>query len=86
MNRNEPVWKLQQGSLSAAAWINTRKAGDGEYEQLSVRVERRYKDRDDRWQSTNSYSVQELLQLRHFLGHVIDRALEEQRQERGEAA
>ena len=89
MTNNQPDWKLRQGGLSAAAWHNEKQsANGGTYEQQSVLIERRYKDdRTGDWKSSHSYTVSDLLALRHFLGRVIDRALEEEsRQSGGEGA
>lgn len=89
MNNKGPVWKLNQGQINAAAWVNNVKTASGaEMEQLRVTIERRYPDKDGNWQSTNSYGLRELLELRHFLGSVIDKAVDHRKQQRsqGEAA
>lgn len=88
MNSNEPVWKLIQGTLSAAAWNNSVKLPNGQsVERLSVRVERRYKnDKTGQWESTSSFSLAELYRLHHFVGRVIDRALAQSQDEQGEVA
>lgn len=88
MNGNEPVWKVSQGGLSAAAWKNSMKLPSGQtVERLSVRVERRYKnDKTGQWESTSSFSLPELYRLQHFVGRVIDRALAEGQEEAGEVA
>jgi hypothetical protein len=75
-NGNAPDWKLQQGALSAAAWKNSRQTSDGRtFEGYSMRIERRYKDSDGNWKSSNSYTLRDLFALQHFVGSVIDAAL-----------
>ncbi len=81
MNNNEPIWRMTQGGLSAAAWNNTVRASSGQsVERLSVRLERRFKDKEGAWQSSSSYTLSELYQLSHFVGRVIDRAIAEARE------
>jgi len=80
----EPAFSMNMGSIRAAGWINERQGRNGgTYASVSVRIERRYRDGNGNWSSTNSFDLNELLRLQHFLGKVIDRANEE---ERGEAA
>ena len=51
-----PEKEFRAGLVRATVWRNTRKNGAGqEFEALSVRVERRYQDKDGNWQSTSSF-------------------------------
>ena len=43
---------------TATIWKNTSKNGDGEYNTISF--ERSYKDKEDKWQTTNSLRVNDL--------------------------
>lgn len=77
-NNNKPVWRASLGGLAASAWRNERRLPSGQtVERTAIRIERRYKDDSGEWQSTNSYSLGELHQLRHFLSRVIDLAYKE---------
>lgn len=81
VNKNEPVWKVQQGQFSAAAWVNVAQRPDGgRAERVSVKLDKRYRDEDGAWHSSNSYTETELLRLRHFLVRVIDRVQAHQRE------
>ena len=67
---------MHQGQLNAAAWKNTVKTPAGQsVDRLTVRVERRYKKDDGVWESSSSYTLNELYALQHFVGSVIDRVL-----------
>jgi Zn/Cd-binding protein ZinT len=75
---NKPVWKEKMGSISAAAWNNTRKsANGGTYEQTTVQIERRYQDSKGDWQSSSSYSLAELHALHHLTRRLIDRMVDD---------
>ena len=57
-------------SVSLAVWANTYKSQDGEeYEQLSVTVQRSYKDQQGQWQNQvkPSWRVHDLVTLMHLL-------------------
>jgi hypothetical protein len=59
-----PEKEFRTGAIRAAVWRNSRKAPDGrEFEALSVRVERRYQDKDGNWQSTSSFRLNDLPRL-----------------------
>ena len=57
-------------SVSLAVWANTYKDKDGaDYEQLSVTVQRSYKDQQGQWQNQvkPSWRVHDLVALMHLL-------------------
>ena len=57
-------------SVSLAVWANTYKSQDGEeYEQLSVTVQRSFKDQQGQWQNQAkpSWRVHDLVALVHLL-------------------
>ena len=57
-------------SVSLAVWANTYKSQDGEeYEQLSVTVQRSFKDQQGQWQNQAkpSWRVHDLVTLMHLL-------------------
>lgn len=56
-----PVAKFRAGQVSAALWENevTTKAGK-KVTMLKATVERRYKDRDGQWKSSNSFARNEI--------------------------
>jgi len=85
---NEPVLKVQQGQMSAAAWSRKVERDNGaSFEQLSVKIEKRYRDADGNWKSSTSYTPTELLRLQHFVGRVIDKVYAHQEANKaGEAA
>jgi len=57
----QPEKKFSTGAISATVWKNEGKSKDGtEREFNSVSLERRYKDKDDKWQSTTSLRVSDL--------------------------
>lgn len=79
MKTNEPLLKVQRGQLSAAAWSRRVQRDNGSaFDQLSVKIEKRYRDASGVYKSSSSYTPTELLRLRHFLGEVIDRVHQHQ--------
>ena len=62
MEGNIPEKKFSTGAISATIWKNTGKSkrtGE-EVEYRSIQIDRRYKDKNDEWQSTNSLRVNDL--------------------------
>ena len=56
-----PVKKFSAGSISCALWENEVTTADGRKAvMLKASVERRYKDKDGEWKSSNSFSRNEI--------------------------
>jgi predicted patatin/cPLA2 family phospholipase len=55
-NQNMPEKKFIAGSISATIWVN--KSEDKEYKTISI--QRNYKDKENKWKSTNSLRVNDL--------------------------
>ena len=53
---NMPEKKFRAGAVAATVWLN--KGENGEYRTISI--ERNYKDKSDKWQSTNSLRINDL--------------------------
>lgn len=51
----QPIKKFSAGGIQVAVWQNEGKGRDGEITAFnSVSIDRRYKDKNDEWKSTNS--------------------------------
>ncbi|MFH2141278.1 MAG: hypothetical protein ABIJ97_02560 [Bacteroidota bacterium] len=61
------------GKAKVTVCENQKEGKFGEYTELNFKLEKIYK-KDDKWQSTNYYSLDELLQLRV----AIDKAINEE--------
>ena len=57
---NQPVKKFKAGAVESAIWKNEKKTGDKVTSVESVSIVRRYKDQNNKWQSTSSFSMNEL--------------------------
>ncbi len=58
---NMPEKKFSTGAISATVWKNAGKAKTGQdVEYRTISLQRRYKDKNDAWQSTNSLRVNDL--------------------------
>lgn len=63
-NNKRPTKEFRAGPVRAAIWIDEAKREDGStYEVGSVVIERRYKDQDEEWKSTNRYHLRDLANL-----------------------
>ena len=74
---NKPVDKVRIGNVSATIWEQE----NGFY---NATVERNYKDKNGKWQSTNSFSVDDLVVVAKVADKAADRMIvlrEEQQQE-----
>lgn len=67
--KKQPTRKYRSGGITLTVWKNEGK--DGEYETFSL--DRNYKDKDDKWQKTNSYRLQDLLRV----SQVMQKAFED---------
>ncbi|NQV09286.1 hypothetical protein HQ529_05540 [Candidatus Woesearchaeota archaeon] len=56
-----PEKRFTTGAISAAVWVNEGKTKTGEPTEFrTISLQRRYKDKNDEWQSTNSLRVNDL--------------------------
>lgn len=64
MTGNQPKSKTRAGKVSITEWENIRNKGKkDEFVSSSYSVDKNYKDKNDEWKTTNSYSYQELTDL-----------------------
>ena len=56
MAPNKPIHEVKVGALKATFWKNQTKNGD----MLTVSFARLYKDRDDKWATSGSYTKEDL--------------------------
>lgn len=58
---NLPEKKFSTGAISATIWKNSGKSKTGQdVDYRTITLQRRYKDKSDQWQSTNSLRVNDL--------------------------
>jgi hypothetical protein len=76
MAGHKPVAKFQAGQVSAALWENEITANGRQVTVLKATVQRRYKDKDGEWKSSNSFSRNEIplaiYTLQKCFEHIID--------------
>ncbi|MDP2749364.1 MAG: hypothetical protein Q8O89_00860 [Nanoarchaeota archaeon] len=62
MEKNTPEKKIKAGAVNATIWKNQAKTnnGNGDGSFFTVAIDRRYKDKDGKWQSTTSFRVNDL--------------------------
>jgi len=84
MAGQRPVAKFTAGQVSAAIWENevTTKAGK-KVTMLKATVERRYKDRDEQWKSSGSFSRNEIPFAIYCLQKSLDHIIGAQQEEDG---
>ena len=59
--KTKPVYEFRAKGVRASIWKNERKNDKGEtFNTYSVGVTRRYMDKDQKWQETNSFGVDDL--------------------------
>ena len=58
---NMPEKKFRAGAVSATIWKNTAENKEGsEVEYKTISIERNYTDKEGKWQSTNSFRINDL--------------------------
>ena len=79
MTGQKPLCKIQAGQVSAALWENKVTAKNGnEVDILKVTVQRRFKDKDGSWKSSNSFSRNEIPLAIYCLGKAFQKIIDEQ--------
>ena len=73
-----PLKKFRAGSVSCALWENEAKVDGKNVTMLKATIERRYKDKDGKWQSSNSVSRNEIPLAIWCLQKAFDVFIEEQ--------
>lgn len=81
---NAPEKRFSTGAINATVWKNkgTSKKDGQEVEYRTISIERRYKDKNDQWQSTTSLRVNDLpkaaLVLQEAYKYIVLRDTENQ--------
>ena len=77
-----PVAKFAAGQVAAAIWENevTTKAGK-KVTMLKASVERRFKDKDGQWKSSNSFSRNEIPLVIYCLQKSLEHIIESRKDE-----
>ena len=58
---NTPEKKFRAGAVSATVWVNQGQNQAGEpTEYKTISLDRNYTDKDGKWQSTNSFRINDL--------------------------
>ncbi len=57
---NVPEKKFRAGAVSATVWLNKSQRIGENNSYRTISIERVYKDREDKWQSTNSMRMNDL--------------------------
>lgn len=61
MSENKPEKKFSTGAVSATIWKNKGTSKSGEPTEFrTINLQRRYKDKDGEWKSTNSLRINDL--------------------------
>jgi len=74
----EPLKTFRAGQVSCAIWENEAKINGQKVTMLKATVERRYKDKNDQWKSSNSFSRNEIPLVVYCLGRAFGAIIEEQ--------
>ena len=58
--QTKPVQSFKSGAIQVAIWENESKGPNGPFKYQTVSFERRYKDKDGNWQSTNKLRINDI--------------------------
>ncbi len=73
-----PLKKFRAGQVSCALWENEANVNGRSVSMLKATVERRYKDKNDKWQSSGSFSRNEIPLAIYCLQKAFEAIVEEQ--------
>jgi len=77
----KPVAKFRAGQVSAAIWENEITVNGKKAVMLKASVERRYKDKDGQWKSSNSFSRNEIPLAVYCLQKSFEQIIESQQED-----
>ena len=78
MKGQAPIAKFQAGQVSSAVWENEVDVKGRTVTILKATVQRRYKDKDGKWQSSGSFSRNEIPLAVYCLQKAFEKIIEEQ--------
>ena len=78
-----PVAKFRAGQVASAVWQNTIQVKGKAITILKATVQRRYKDKDGNWQSSGSFSRNEIPLAIHCLQQAFEKIIETQHEDSG---
>ena len=73
-----PLKKFRAGQISCALWENEAKVNGRMVRMLKTTVERRYKDKNNQWQSSNSFGRNDIPLVKYCLDRAFEAIVEEQ--------
>lgn len=79
MSGQKPVEKFKAGQVSAALWGNEISVSGRQVTMLKATVQRRYRDKDGTWKSSNSFSRNEIPLAIYCLQKSWERMIEGQK-------
>ena len=78
-----PLAKFKAGQVSSALWENEVQMPRGTVKILKATIQRRYKDKSGTWQSSTSFSRNEIPLAIHCLQKAFEKIIEKQNEEAG---
>ncbi len=79
--QQKPVAKFRAGLVSAALWENQVQVRGNAVKMLKATVQRRFKDRDGEWKSTQSFGRNEIPLAIHCLQQAFERMIADESSE-----
>ena len=83
MAGQRPVAKFRAGQVSAAIWENEITVNGKKMATLKATVERRFKDKDGQWKSSNSFARNEIPLAIYCLQKSFEHIIGSQQEEEG---
>jgi len=75
---SKPLKKFRAGQVSCALWENQAEVNGRTVMMLKATVERRYKDKEGDWKSSNSFSRNEIPMAIYCLQKALEAIIEQQ--------
>jgi hypothetical protein len=75
-----PIAKFRAGQISSAVWQNTIQVKGRNVTVLKATVQRRYMDKNNTWQSSGSFSRNEIPLAIHCLQQAFEKIIEMQQE------
>lgn len=83
MVSEKPVKEFKAGSVRASVWENHREKNGQKFNVQSVRIERRFRDQEGNWKSSNSFGTRELPLLQVVVAKAFEHLVLNEREPNG---
>jgi len=66
-SKQQPIKRFSTGTIQASVWKKEHQTQEKKFDSFSVLLDKRYRDKDGQWQSTNFFRAEDLPKAKMLL-------------------